>query len=213
MNLIIRRMSPELAADYFDFFDHRAFSDDSPFYPCYCNAFNMTEAEIQAVFDRARANGGETEDFRDALRESAVKMVAQNVIQGYLAYDGEVSIGWCNANDKTNYMHYGEFDLDALDEAMDFRELIAGDGSRRIKSIVCFEIAPEYRGKGIATALLKRVCEDAERDGYDAVEVYPVLREERDPLDFTGPVHLYEKAGFVRTAQHGKILVMQKELR
>ena len=213
MNLTIKRMSPELAADYFDFFDHRAFSDNSPFYPCYCNAFNMTNEALQADFARAQANGGGVEDYRLVLRESAAEMIARNSIQGYLAYDDGVSIGWCNANDKRSYTHFGEFDLDAMDEALDFRDLIADDGSQKIKSIVCFEIAPEYRGKGIATALLKRVCEDAAIDGYDAVEVYPVLREARDPLDFTGPVHLYEKAGFVRTAQHGRILVMQKVLK
>ena len=213
MELTIKRMSPELAADYFDFFDHRAFSDNSPFYPCYCNAFNMTETEIEEAFEHARANGGGVEDFRLVLRESAEDLVARNIIQGYLAYDGETAIGWCNANDKPNYTHFGEFELDALDAAMDFRELIADDGSRKIKSIVCFEIAPEYRGKGIATALLSRVCADAEREGYDAVEVYPALRDKYDPLDFTGPVHLYEKAGFVKTAQHGKILVMQKALK
>ena len=213
MNLIIKRMSPELSADYFDFFDHRAFSDNSPFYPCYCNAFNMTDREFEDDFAEARARGGRVEDYQAVLRESAVRMVAQGVIQGYLAYDGETAIGWCNANDKKNYSHYGEFELDQLDAAMDFRDLIADDGTRRIKSIVCFEIAPGYRGKGIATALLNRVCADAAAEGYDKVEVYPVLRDARTELDFTGPVHLYEKAGFVRTARHGKILVMQKTLK
>ena len=213
MNLTIRRMSPELAADYFDFFDHRAFSDNSPFYPCYCNAFNMTEEQIEADFAEARANGGGVEDFRNVLRKSAVQMVADGRIQGYLAYDGGTAIGWCNANDKRNYFHYGEFELDHLDAAMSFRDMIADDGTQRIKSIVCFEIAPGYRGKGIARELLRRVCADAAADGYDKIEVYPVLRETREELDFTGPVHLYEKAGFVRIAQHGKILVMQRDLK
>ena len=213
MNLTIKRMSPELAEDYFDFFDHRAFSDNSPFYPCYCTAFNMTEEQIEADFAAARSNGGGVEDFRNVMRESAGRMVAESTIQGYLAYDGDTAIGWCNANDKKNYFHYGEFDLNQLDAAMDFRDLIADDGSQRIKSIVCFEIAPGYRGKGIATALLNRLCADAAAEGYDKIEVYPVLREAREELDFTGPVRLYEKAGFVRTAQHGKILVMQKSLK
>ena len=213
MELHIKRMSPELAADYFDFFDNRAFSDNSPFYPCYCNAFNMTNAQLEADFAEARANGGGVEDFRIVLRRSAESMVARGIIQGYLAYDGDVAIGWCNANDKENYFHYGEFELDALDAAMDFRDLIADGGSQKTKSIVCFEIAPEYRGKGIARALLNRVCADAAAEDYDRIEAYPVLREAREELDFTGPLQLYERAGFVRTAQHGKILVVQKSLK
>lgn len=33
--------------------------------------------------------------------------------------------------------------------------------------MVCFEIAPEYRGKGVAAALLNRVISDAKAEGYD----------------------------------------------
>lgn len=73
---------------------------------------------------------------------------------------------------------------------------------------------PSYRGKGVATALLKQVCDDAAYDGYDKVEVYPVIHKKAyDEYDFTGPIRLYEKAGFVRVAQQGKKLVMQKTLK
>ena len=212
MNLSIKKMSPLLAADYFDFFDNRAFSDNSPFYPCYCNAFQMTKEQIADVFKEGGGNSEHTEGVRLALRNSAMRMVEQNMIQGYLAYDGEVSIGWCNANDKRNYIRVGEFDLDDVSDHEDYIPLQQEEKAEKIKSVVCFEIAPEYRGKGIATALLNRVCEDAKQEGYDKVEVYPVLRDAYEKLDFTGPVHLYEKAGFVRISQQGKMLVMQKDL-
>ncbi len=214
MNLIIKQMSPELAEDYFDFFDNRAFSDNSPYYPCYCNAFNMTEAQIKAeFFDQIEANGGGKEGLRISIRKSAERMVAQNIIQGYLAYDDTISIGWCNANDKNNYVRVGDFSLDAIPAATNYNTPASDDGSQKIKSIACFEIAPAYRGKGIATALLNRVCNDAAKEGYDKVEVYPVIRDTYEPLDFTGPIHLYEKAGFVRIAQQGKTLIMQKNLK
>lgn len=229
MNLTIKKMSPELAKDYFDFFDNRAFSDNSPFYPCYCNAFQMTKAQLEKVFKEGKENGDDAEEFRIALRKSAVQMVEQNIIQGYLAYDGDISIGWCNANNRKNYTRVGEFNLDdvsdevkdavtPLSESMAFAQ--EGDlsseqteNAERIKSIVCFEIAPEYRGRGIATALLNRVCEDAVQEGFDKIEAYPVVRDDYEKLDFTGPVHLYEKAGFVRISQHGNDLIMQKKLK
>lgn len=201
-------MSSELADDYFDFFDNRAFSDNSPFYPCYCNAFQMTKVRLEDVFKESEASGGGDENFRIALRNSAMRMVERNVIQGYLAFDGDVSIGWCNANDRKNYTRVGEFNLDNVPDEV---EEMADSG--KIKSIVCFEIAPEYRGKEIATALLNRVCEDALKEGYDKVEVYPVARETYEKLDFTGPIHMYEKAGFVRVSQQGKDLIMQKNLK
>ncbi len=44
MNLEIKPLTPALAADYFDFFENRAFTDNSP-YRCYCQVFQMTKEE------------------------------------------------------------------------------------------------------------------------------------------------------------------------
>lgn len=207
---MIKRMSLELAEDYFDFFDNRAFTDDSPYYPCYCNAFNMSAERIRSeIIEQVNINGGGTEGWRRSLRKSAQAMIAHGEIQGYLAYDNGISVGWCNANDKGSYYRFGEFRLDALplDE-----ESTEDNDVDKIKSVVCFEIAPEYRGRGLATALLRQVCEDALEDGYKYVEAYPAIKEKREELDFTGPVRLYEKLGFTLLEQRGKMLIMRKTL-
>lgn len=84
---IIKRLTPDLLEDYFDFFDNRAFSDDSPFYPCYCNAFNMSKKRIQdELYKQAAKYGDGEEGWKKALRESAMRMVASGEIQGYLVY-------------------------------------------------------------------------------------------------------------------------------
>ena len=69
------------------------------------------------------------------------------------------------------------------------------DNGEKIKSVVCFAIAPENRGKGIATALLKYVCENAKNDGFEYVEAYPF--EHNENAAYHGPTDLYEKNGFV----------------
>ena len=211
MNLIVKRLTPELAEDYFDFFDNRAFSDNSPYYPCYCNAFNMSVERIRSeIIEQTNANGGGTEGWKCALRKAAQSMVEKGEIQGYLAYDNGISVGWCNANDKGSYYRFGEFNLDEL--SVD-EEKVEDSSGEKVKSVVCFEIAPEYRGRGLATALLQRVCEDALQDGYEYVEAYPAIREEKEELDFTGPVRLYEKLGFTRFEQRGQMLVMRKKIK
>ena len=208
--IIIKKLTPDLLEDYLDFFDHRAFSDGSPFYPCYCSAFNMSRERIQNEFFRqAEINGGGSDGWKRALRDSAVRMVANGEIQGYLAYDGNLAVGWCNASDRLNYCRVGEFDLSSVppDEPC--------DGCQRrgqVKSVVCFEIAPEYRGKGIATLLLETVCRDARAEGYAYVEAYPVKDEGLQGLAFKGPKRLYKKAGFAVTALKGSTLVMRKHL-
>ena len=79
-------------------------------------------------------------------------------------------------------------------------------------SIVCFVIAPEYRGMGIATALLERVCADAKVEDFAAVEGYAKVQKVPVYYDYHGPVQLYEKAGFVEVARRDDRVVMRKTL-
>ena len=81
---------------------------------------------------------------KETLRKYAVEMLDRNQIHGYLAYDGDQSIGWCNAADIESYAGF----VPAF-----ARDITCG----KTISIVCFEIAPEYRGMGIASAFIDRV--------------------------------------------------------
>jgi GNAT superfamily N-acetyltransferase len=198
MNLTIKPLTPELTDDYFDFFDNRAFSDDSP-YRCYCQMYQMTKEQAKEVSDEAKANrldGGEIS------RKVAERQIKSGTLRGYLAFVDGLAIGWCNANDKAN------FPIESCTG-----ENFFAPAEKREKAVVCFEIAPVFRGKGIATALLQRVLDDATADGYTAVEGFPVKREERYEWDCAGPIRLYEKVGFVKTSENDKNIIMRKELK
>lgn len=197
LNLTIKPLTPELAADYFDFFENRAFTDASP-YRCYCQVYQMTRDEALAVLEQAKER-----DPGRVAREAAERQIASGALRGYLAYADGVAIGWCNANDRSSYPADPAW-------AVPFH----APQENREKAVVCFEIAPEYRGKGVATALLRRVLEDARAKGYAAVVGFPVLRAERFEWDFHGPLRLYEMAGFVKASEpdpEGRVL-MRKEL-
>jgi GNAT superfamily N-acetyltransferase len=199
MNLEIKPLTPELAADYFDFFENRAFTDDSP-YRCYCQVFQMTKEQYQTVYDRITTEGL---DPGCASREVAERQIADSVLRGYLAYVDGKSIGWCNANGRANYPAEPVYDDTPFHAPAEKRE----------KAVVCFEIAPGYRGKGVATALLQRVIDDARADCYTAVEGFPLVRTERYEWDCRGPVRLYEKAEFSKVTEKDGRLVMRKELK
>ena len=189
MPITIRRLTPDQWEVYLDFFDHRAFTDGSPYAGCYCNLFYFTPEEIRERFpDPAKAGW---EAMSRVIRESAAEMVRAGRIEGYFAFDGDIPAGWCHANDREKFVRVGEFS-----PAEKGGRFLAPDGEEKIKSVVCFEVAPEYRGRGIARMLLERVIRDAAEEGYDAVEGYPILREARETLDFTGPLRLFEKLGF-----------------
>ena len=192
--IVSRPLTPELNADYLDFFDHRAFTDDNPNGPCYCTSPNQKEEEIRQMVSEFKTSG-----VKETLRKYAVDMLDQNRIRGYLAYDGEMAFGWCNTANMETYLGF----VPAF-----ARQNACG----KTVSIVCFEIAPEYRGKGIASALIQRVCDDARSEGYVAVEGYAMLSDERNDYDYQGPVQLYQKAGFTEVARENGQIIMRKIL-
>ncbi|MCL1952558.1 MAG: hypothetical protein FWF60_06995, partial [Oscillospiraceae bacterium] len=96
MDITIKPLTPALAADYFDFFENRAFTDDSP-YRCYCQVFQMSKAEYKKAYEKAKADPG------PVSREEAARQIEAGILRGYLAYVDGKSIGWCNANDRANY--------------------------------------------------------------------------------------------------------------
>ncbi len=197
MTITIKPLTPGLSEDDFDFFENRAFTGNSP-YRCYCQLYQMTRAQQKAELKKA-ADGA---DMGCVSRNVAEQQIDSGALRGYLAFVDGVAVGWCNANDKADFP----------------AESCTGDhfyapAEKQEKAAVCFEIAPDYRGKGIATALLQRVIDDARAEGYRAVEGFPVVRDERFEWDSTGLVRLYEKVGFVKAAVQEKNVVMRKELK
>lgn len=136
---------------------------------------------------------------KDTVRKYAVKMLDENKIQGYLAFDNDISIGWCNAADMESYVGF-------------VPEFARENACGKTISIVCFEIAPEYRGRGIASAFIDKVCTDAKAKGYVAVEGYAKISDERNDYDYHGPVRLYQKAGFSEVARQNGQVIMRKIL-
>ena len=189
-----KRLTSDLNNDYLDFFDNRAFTDDNPNGPCYCTSANQNEEEIQRMVSEFRTYG-----VKETVRRYAVEMLNQKRIQGYLAYDGAVSVGWCNAADMESYTGF-------------VPEFARKNACGKTISIVCFEIAPEYRGMGIASAFIERVCDDARSEGYAAVEGYAILSDKRNDFDYQGPVRLYQKAGFTEAARENGQVIMRKVL-
>ncbi|MDD6769620.1 MAG: GNAT family N-acetyltransferase [Inconstantimicrobium porci] len=73
------------------------------------------------------------------------------------------------------------------------------------------DIAPDYRGKGIASKVLEKVCDDAKNEGYLYVEAYPFL-DEKYPYQFHGPAKMYKNRGFQLFDKKSWFLIMQKKL-
>ena len=112
---------------------------------CYCTYYFQPKPE-------------EYKNIHSRKRNYAVWLIENGIMQGYLAYEDNKVIGWCNSNSKKTFPR--------LNTASDVDK-------EPIKSIVCFIVEKEYRNKGVATALLQQVINDAKEEGYKVVEAYP----------------------------------------
>ena len=189
MNITIKKMSPELLEDWLHYFDNVAYKKEDgtteKWQECYCMHFHWGGPEPTTPLEKCKYGS----------RARAIDYFKSGWMQGYLAYDGDNVIGWCNANDKHRYTR-------------DVRHFPAGDKDKKIKSVVCINICPHMRRKGIGTMFLERIYADASAEGYDYVEAYP--RDDTDPKNYHGPNRLFEKAGFVVHKQYKNYAVVRK---
>lgn len=195
MDIEIKRLTPELIEDYLRFFDVTPHDDDIPGSKCYCVCWCSADHRIATDFSS-----------QEKRRELARQYIKDGVIQGYLAYQGNRVVGWCNANTKSECQH-------CISWLRFMQSVNIIDTSLKVKSVFCFVIPPDMQRKGIATKLLERVCEDAEADNFDVVESYPKKEFINVARDFMGPAKMYEKLGFTVVDEVNGEIVMQKSLK
>ena len=159
------------------YFDKDVFSDNDEWCGCYCMCYHW-DRELEKI-----RSWNCDRDCAEFNRKQAIGFIKSGRMQGYLAYiDGKV-VGWCNSNNKKSY---NNVNFNFVDEVP--------DNGEKIKSIVCFSVSPEYRGHGVATALLEYICKDAKADGFDLIEAYPFEHNENHA--YHGPLSMYKKNGF-----------------
>ena len=179
MNILIRKMSRDTLGDFLSFFDETAFADNPEWRHCYC------------VFFHHAGDAGEWNSRSgEQNRGLAIELIASGVLSGFLAYDGSVPVGWCNANDKQSY----SFDKN--------RKEVYTEEDGDIVSIVCFVISHLYRRRGVSTALLKDVIDWYAQSGKRYLEAYPVKTGRGDSENYHGPLSLYLKNGFHVEKEH-----------
>ena len=193
MNIEIRKLNPELAEEYVHFFDVTPHDFNVDEHKCYCVCWCSEDSEGR--------------DFltREKRRACALQYVKENVLQGYLAYYDNKVVGWCNANTKSDCLKCAAW-------RRNMSAIPTEEPDIKVKSVFCFVIAPEMKRRGVATRLLERVCHDAALDGFAFVEAYP-NKEFVSDVDFTGPIEMYKKCGFIKCAEREGVVVMRKALK
>jgi ribosomal protein S18 acetylase RimI-like enzyme len=129
---------------------------------------------------RARAN-------RAALKA----LVASGNPPGLIGYRGKVPVGWVSIGPREAYAKLKRSPvMKAVDE-------------QPVWSIICFVVPTEYRGQGVAQALLEGAVAYARKRGATLVEAYPVDNpaRSRDEDMWFGAKSMYDNAGFKEVAR------------
>ncbi|OLC10957.1 MAG: hypothetical protein AUH39_00700 [Chloroflexi bacterium 13_1_40CM_67_9] len=199
MSLEIRELAPDLIDDYLAFFDNDAFADFPWWSACYCRFWD----------DPSDPEGDSSPQYRDRYRVLVADLIRKGSQQGLLAYHNSKVVGWCNAKARLGYTMPRRIDKAPAEDAA------------RVGSIVCFIVAKDFRGKGIAGAMLEAACAKFRREGLAIAEAYPTTAPPSGPYadqipwsahNHTGPLDMYRKAGFSLHRQLERFAVVRKWL-
>lgn len=187
MEIIIKPLSPELIDDYLYFFDNMIFTEHPHWSKCYCYSFHFTGPDEQWI--------------KEENRVAVINLIKEDKMRGYLAYSNNTPIGWCNANDRSNYQRLMKiYDLE-------------DNSDEKICSVVCFLISPEFRRKGIAKMFLEKIINDYSHKEFDYLEAYPTKNNLSCEKNYKGPLSLFEKQNFEIIREHENYYVLRKELK
>lgn len=189
-NVEIVPLRPELKDDYLRFFDGDAFADNPAWASCYCVSYHLNLPP------------GEFDERSAAMnRADRAVMIQRGQASGVMAYAGTQVVGWCNAAPRT--------ELPLLDQFPEF----AAEDALTTGAIVCFVVAPQYRGQGLARRLLDGACEMLRDRGLHTVYAYPPPRAATDSGSYHGRLSMYLDAGFSETgAATKRYVVVRKSL-
>lgn len=166
------------------FFDRDAFADNPAWASCYCMFHHVLHEGEEQWGERSWEQN--RSDLAARLRSGATT--------GFVAaVDGAIA-GWMNASPRP---------------AFPFHDT---DGDQHVIAIVCFAIAPPYRGHGVARALLDAAIEHSTETGAIALEAYPPKSAPDGASAYPGTVEMYEAAGFETVGETERGFVMQRRL-
>jgi len=129
---------------------------------------------------------------RSQANRTALKaLVDADTPPGLIGYRDGVPVGWISLGPREQYARLRRSPvMKPVDEAP-------------VWSVICFVVPSQFRGQGVAKALLREAESYAKANGATLLEAYPVdcaTRAKDDQMWF-GAKSMYDKAGFTEVAR------------
>jgi predicted GNAT family acetyltransferase len=130
--------------------------------------------------------------IRAEVNRAALKnLVEGGSVPGLIGYRGSTPVGWVSLAPREEYTRLKR------------SSVMKAVNEQPVWSVICFVVPSEYRGQGIAEALLKAAVNYAKKNGAKIVEAYPIDKPSRsnDSFMWFGAKSMYDKAGFEEVAR------------
>ncbi len=187
--IVIRTLTPSLKEEYLSYFDGPAFADNPVWASCYCLSYHL-DLPPGEFDERAAATN----------RADRGVQIERGGASGVMAFAGARVVGWCNASPRIS--------LPLLDRTSGFE----CDDPERTGAIVCYVIAPQFRGQGIARRLLDGAADMLRTRGLRWVDAYPPKNTPTDASSYHGKLSMYLDAGFEQVREADRHVVVRKAL-
>ncbi len=122
---------------------------------------------------------------------------------GIIAYQDALPVGWCSIAPRETY------------GAVERSHVLRPIDDQPVWSLVCFFVAKDLRGQGIAEALIRAAIEHVGEKGGEIVEAYPTVpkKDELPPSSsFMGVPRLFQRIGFEEVARPSKSRMIMRYL-
>jgi len=189
MDLKIKEMTPDLLDNFLYYFDEIGFADNPDWSVCYCQFYHFP-GTIKEWEKRSKEEN----------RNASIDLICSGKMSGFIAYQDDDPVGWCNANLRENY------------EKIPYEDDSPDSQGKKIAGIVCFLIAHTHRRQNVARQLLQYIILNFKDKGYDIIEAYPRKGKLSDAHSYRGPITLYESEGFTLYKEFPNFNVMRKIL-
>lgn len=188
MKYTIKPLSPDLAAIFTEYLENLDFGHAAHWATCFCR-FYHTNCSYEQWQTRTGVEN----------RTEAIEQIKAGNMKGYLAFDGDKCIGWCNANNIGQYIRLEK----------DIKHIIK---DQKVGCVICFVIHQDYRKQGVARLLLKQAVDAFRAQGFDAVLAIPVdIKDEPEKL-YRGTMNMYQELGFKEIEKQNNVSTMWLKL-
>lgn len=170
-------VTTESFSDLADFFEQYG----NPNY-CWCMRWRLKSVEFREINSKERQSKLES-------------LIQSNVPVGVAGYHQGKVVGWCSIAPRETY------------PLLERSTILKRIDNLPVWSVVCFFVAPNFRGQNLSVKLLRSAVTYAISEGASVIEGYPV--EPDKSYRFMGSPAIFEQAGFeeVGTAKNGRSIV------